>query len=349
MNTFAKPVVVWCLFCACTPSLALAGPSPDALARSILGKAGIHVGVCELPRVGDGILAAALARTGIAQVHGLAAEARAVETARRPAAESKLLGSQVVIEAGSPAAIPLRDWVADLVVVADATDENLPAVPAAEVARVLSPYRGTAVVGNPAGGKGGLSKAALSQWVKATGGTAAIAEDEGGLWAVVKMPPLAGGDDWGHFYHGPDGNPVSSDTVFRAGTCSLQCYDKPNVVDKWGTVVASAGRYFRVPGSFEHTSPYADALVVRSVYNGQILWQRPLEKQFGRNDSLLVATPQRVYLKHNNGVLILDPETGRELRRIVAADERHAVRWLLLCDGVLVTLTGDPQRRGPRA
>ena len=151
----------------------------------------------------------------IAQVHGLAAEARAVEAARRPAAESKLLGAQVVIEAGSPAAIPLRDWVADLVVVADATDENLPAVPAAEVARWLSPYRGTAVVGNPAGGKGGLSKAALSQWVKATDGTAVIAEDEGGLWAVVKMPPLAGGDDWGHFYHGPDGNPVSSDMVFR--------------------------------------------------------------------------------------------------------------------------------------
>ena len=96
--------------------------------QSILDKAGIHVGVCEMPRVGRRDAGGGVGRSGVAQVHGLAADAKAVALARWPSEQSKLLGSQVVIEAGSPAAIPLADWVADLVVVADATDENLPAL-----------------------------------------------------------------------------------------------------------------------------------------------------------------------------------------------------------------------------
>jgi hypothetical protein len=54
---------------------------PDDLARYLLGKAGIHVGVCELPRVGDGRLAAALARQGVGQVHGLAVDVKAAGAA----------------------------------------------------------------------------------------------------------------------------------------------------------------------------------------------------------------------------------------------------------------------------
>jgi len=136
------------------------------LAKDILAKAGIRAGVCEMPRVGDGSLAAALARQGVAQVHALAPDAKAAEAARQPASAGGLLGSHVIIETGSPSALPLADWVADLYVVADATNENLPSLSAAEAGRVLSPYRGTAVVGNPAGTKAGLSRAALSEWAK---------------------------------------------------------------------------------------------------------------------------------------------------------------------------------------
>ena len=59
-----------------------------------------------------------------------------------------------------------------------------------------------------------------------------------------------------------------------------------------------------------------------------------------------MATPSGC-IKNNNGVLVLNAETGVPMRRIVATDEQHAVRWLLLCDGVLVTLTGDPQHSLP--
>ena len=330
------------------PSIVVAAESDDVLAKAILQKAGIRVGVCEMPRVGDGTLAAALARTGIAQVHGVAPDVEAVERARKPAEQANLLGSQVVIETGTPSALPLGDWVADLLVIADATDHNLKTISAGEVGRILSPYRGTAVVGNPANTRTLLSQQSLREWAQATGGIVTMVDDASGLWAVVKMPPLKGGDDWGHFFHASDGNPVSNDTAVHGGRFELQCYDKPNVACKYGTVVASGGRYFWVNGGFspdfcsEPSPPMPNDLIVRNMYNGQILWRRPLELPFGRNDSLIVVTPDRVYLKNNNNVLILDPETGAELQRLVVTDERHCVSWILLCDGVLITLTGEP-------
>ena len=127
------------------------------------------------------------------KVHALATDATAAEAARKPAATDGLLGARVVIETGSPAHLPLGDWVADLLVVTDATDADLPSLPAAEAGRVLAPYRGTAVVGNPSGTKAGLSRSALAEWAQGTGGTVTVQEDAGGLWAVVHMPALEGG------------------------------------------------------------------------------------------------------------------------------------------------------------
>ena len=216
----------------------------DALARTVLAKAGVHATICEMPRVGDGTLAAALAKAGIAQVHALATDNTAAEGARKPAIAAGVMGSQVIIETGTPDAFPLADWVADLYVAVDATDANLTSLSAAEAGRVLSPYRGVAVVGNPAGAKGGLSKAALASWAEGTGGTATITEDASGLWAVVKMLPLAGGDDWSHYYHGPDGNPVSKDKAFRTAPFELQWFGKPSLKNASDITLAAAGRIF---------------------------------------------------------------------------------------------------------
>ncbi|MGA2619600.1 MAG: hypothetical protein ABSF26_18475 [Thermoguttaceae bacterium] len=171
-----------------------AEPSSEELGKALLAKAGLKAGVCEMPRVGDGALAVGLAKAGVAQVHGLARDGAELASARRAAAAAGVLGSQVVLELGTPGALPLGDWVADLLLMADATDENLKEVPAAEARRVVSPYRGVAVVGHAHGAKGGLTAAALEAWAKGIGGNAEIKEDGTGLWAVVKMPALAGGD-----------------------------------------------------------------------------------------------------------------------------------------------------------
>ena len=53
---------ICCVLCVWASAWAMAAESPDKLAQAILSKAGIHATLCELPRVGDGVLAAALAR-----------------------------------------------------------------------------------------------------------------------------------------------------------------------------------------------------------------------------------------------------------------------------------------------
>ena len=45
-----------------------------------------------------------------------------------------------------------------------------------------------------------------------------IVEDDSGLWAVATMPPLAGGDDWTHYAHGPDQNRYSRMTCSSGPT-----------------------------------------------------------------------------------------------------------------------------------
>ncbi len=160
--------------------------------------------------------------------------------------------------------------MADLYLVAAATDANLRTLSAREAGRVLSPYRGVAVVGNPAGSKNELTKAALAEWAKGTGGTATIVEDASGLWAVVKMPPLQGGDDWGHFLHAADGDLVSHDKVFASAPLELQ-WMRGYASGLFDTHVVSAGRMFTAQsGEFHRRGGLPYELVTRSAYNGQL-------------------------------------------------------------------------------
>jgi outer membrane protein assembly factor BamB len=337
--TYLLGILLWA-----TATSAADGPA-DALAKTVLGQAGVRATVCEMPWAGDGKLAASLARLGVAQVHALAPDAPAADAARKPAAGAGVLGSQVIIETGKPDALPLGDWVADLYVVADATDANLKTLPALEAARVLSPYRGVAMVGNPV--KGALTRSALEQWAKETGGMAAIRDDAGGLWAVVKMPPLKGGDDWGQYYHGPDANPVSKDTAFSRSTFAMQWNSAPIQGDRNYTVVASAGRIFVAccdlfnwSGQFGIHPQHPFELLALNLYNGSVLWRRPISGHFGDMGPLVVATADRLYLKEEADVLVLNPETGAEMSRIQATTPPSVVRCIVLADGVLLTMGG---------
>ena len=158
------------------------------------------------------------------------------------------------------------------------------------------------------------------------------------------MPPLPGGDDWSHYDHGPDGNPVSKDTVLSTAPFGVQWWAKP-----WAESghagpdvhVASAGRIFSATSNNANDVFAGGRLIARSIYNGEILWSRPYNKKnFGRYASLLAATPQRVFFKEDNRVLLLSAETGAELLRITATDETRDCIWLAVSDGVLLTLAG---------
>jgi len=313
--------------------------SESSLALHLLDLSGRKAGICSMPRCGDGKLAVELARESKLLVHAMNEKPAEVAMARKAADEAGLLGRTLYVEEGGVSKNPLADWCADLLVIADASDADLAQVVQKDIRRVLSPYRGVAIVGRAKALGAGLSRVQLEAWLKgldAPGGK--IVEDDFGLWAIATMPPLAGGDDWTHYAHGPDQNRYSKDDVLKYPFV-LQWTGKPYFDGKYDMVVAAGGRLIRANSKLGQPKP--DGVTVRSAYNGQILWQRPLPDRFGGFGSLIVATPDIVYLKDGNGVLCLDAETGKEVKRLSLSDDPQVeCRWLMLQDGVLVTILG---------
>jgi outer membrane protein assembly factor BamB len=156
------------------------------------------------------------------------------------------------------------------------------------------------------------------------------------------MPPLVGGDDWTHYAHGPDQNRYSKDDALKYPYL-IQWTAKPYYDGKFDIVVAAGGRLFRanVTLAVDNGKP-TEGIIARSAYNGNVLWKRKVADDFGTFGSLIVATPEVVYVKDGNGILCLNAETGAELRRFaLSGDSLTECKWLALEDGVLVTILGQ--------
>lgn len=149
--------------CLCAAALTASADAP-ALARQLLRTAGISRGVCSVPRCGDGALALAIAQAATGMiVHATDASAANVAALRATAAANGTLGRSVFIEQTVTDALVYADNSIDLLVLNGLTDADLADVSGAEMARVLAPWRGCALAGQPAP-VSGLTYAALSNW-----------------------------------------------------------------------------------------------------------------------------------------------------------------------------------------
>ena len=93
-------------------------------------------------------------------------------------------------DAGAPV---LADNYANVLVIADATDELLNKLDPKVMLKVLAPHGGKAIVGL-AKGAGTLSKAKLAEWARRFGvPEARVVQDDFGLWAIITRPQLPGG------------------------------------------------------------------------------------------------------------------------------------------------------------
>jgi outer membrane protein assembly factor BamB len=335
------PLAYLFLSCLLPAGLAFA-QGATTLSQRLLELSGRKAGICSMPRCGDGTLAVELARNSTLLVHALSENPTAMAAARKTADEAGLLGLTVYVEEGGVAKNPLANWCADLLIVTDATDADLKQIAQKEVRRVLAPYRGVAIVGRAKTRGAGLTRAKLEAWLNGLGvpGGKVVADDFG-LWAVATMPPLAGGDDWTHYAHGPDQNRYSRDDVLK-WPCWLQWTSKPYFDGKFDITVAAGGRLFRANATLAIDQTKTDGITARSAYNGHLLWQRKTADDFGTFGSLIVATPEVVYLKDGNGVLCLDAETGAVRKRLVFShDPQRECRWLMLQEGILVAVLGQ--------
>ena len=331
-------------------SLQAAEADDAALAARWVRQGRSDAGLCWVPRCGDGHLALALAQSSRLLVLAEDSDWNKVAVARASARSAGLLGNRVIVDRSDLARAPFADNSVDLIVVAECDDQTLTDLPAKELQRVLAPH-GLLVVGRRdlVSGKT-LTKAAITAWLKAGGISGAKLVEESGLWGISSKAMPAGTDDWSHWYHGPDNNPLSQDTVLK-WPYATQWLALPFQSPQPDMALISDGRVFLFLGhgwggpglgGENRKQTMANTLIVRNAYNGQDLWTRQLPGNFLIQRSCAVATPKAFYLLDGATVLDLDPATGRERDRIACAGVTGEIKWLAMAGQMLLMLTGDP-------
>jgi len=314
---------------AAVVTLLVALPNQTALAvdsisaEEILAATGVRGGLVVHLGCGDGRLTAALADGDGYLVHGLDTDAARVDQTRR-SLHAKGLYGRVSVDCFEGRALPYADNLVNLIVA-----EDLGEVAMAEVIRVLCPG-GTAYVGS------------------------------GGEWTKTVKPRPAEIDEWTHYLHSADNNPVAEDSVVGPPR-HFQWIAKPRFsrshdhLASVSAVVSSGGRVFYIvdEGSiaFVAASPRW-RLVARDAFNGVRLWEREIadweyhlrDFRSGPADIArrLVAVGDRVYvtLGYGQPVTALDAVTGETVRTYEGTE---GTREILHCDDTLFLVLGEPK------
>ncbi|MBM4050926.1 MAG: methyltransferase domain-containing protein, partial [Planctomycetes bacterium] len=278
----------------------LAAAAQAQTAQQILDAAGVKGGLIVHIGCGDGKLTAALRANDSYLVHGLDADPKNVEAARKHIASLGLYG-KVTVEPWSGKGLPYIENSVNLLVASG----DWP-VATEEVLRVVAP-NGVALVVNP---KSQIQNPKL-----------------------VKPRPKAI-DEWTHYLYDASNNAVSHDTAIAPLT-RFQWLGSPRYsrhhdhMSGASAMVSANGRLFYV---FED-SPRASILTppqwflaARDAFNGTVLWRRPIEKWHEHLTPLksgpqiltrrLVAVGDRVYVTLNIDAPLtaLDAATGKTLR-----------------------------------
>ena len=311
----------FCLLAALATPL-VAGP-PDV--HVLIRRAGISKGICSVPNCGGAEVAIEIARASSFLVHAFDDDPHNVDEAVRRARRAKLYAGRVQVEHLASDPMPYVDNFVDLVVI----DESSGIRPA-EVGRVVRP-RGCVLVRNNREMTAALRQAGFEINEAAEG------------WTLARKPPLEGADDWPHWYHGPDNNPISGDTAIRAPYLT-QWFARPYYHAMPVVSTAAAGRIFIASGHIAHHDreiPTLNTLIARNGYNGRILWQRNLPEGYLVHRSAFIATEDVFYMVEGDGILRLDPETGAELGRFRIPETPGAIMWMAKLGNLLYVLTGE--------
>ncbi len=179
---------------------------------------------------------------------------------------------------------------------------------------------------------------------------------EGEKWQKIVKPVEKQRDEWTHFLHGPDGNPVAKDSLVGPPRY-LQWIGTPKFSRgheqqaSFSSCVTAGGRMFFIADE----APAADIrmpaqwkLIARDAFNGTILWKRdmgswvnhfrrfrsgPVNLQFR-----LVASDDRVFvtLDFEGPVSVLDAATGKT-EQVIKGSE--FTKQILHQDGELILVT----------
>ncbi len=294
-------------------------------ANRILSATGVQGGLIVHLNCGDGRVTAALRASDSYLIHGLDANADAINRAREHIRTRGLYG-KVSVDVWDGKRLPYIDNLVNLVV-----SEGQAAAPMQEILRVLAP-NGIAYIRN------------------------------GGKWTKTVKPRPIEIDDWTHYLHDASNNAVSHDTVVGPPR-RMQWLGSPRYsrhhdrMSSVSAVVSAGGRVFYL---FDEASPASIlfppkwSLIARDAFNGTILWKRrmggwhthlwPLKSGPAQLPRRLVAAGDRVYVTLSlDGLLTaIDAVTGETIQTY---DGTKATEEVLFSDGVLFVLVNKEAKK----
>lgn len=278
-----------------------------AAAARIIEKTGIRKGYCFVLDCGRGELALALAEQSELTIVGVERDPANVAAARASLDAAGLYGTRVSVHYVDGEKLPYTSQMANLVVSQQAVLAGTCGVPAGEVARLLRPYGGVAMIG---GASGEAAAAALTAWSSGVQGVASGTETDGAaVYAVLRRGAVDGAGEWTQLYADASHTACSMDQV--RGPMSVQWFGNPgprDIIDRHHRPMSSLfkdGRLF-VP---------ADNLVLAiDPYNGTEQWRLdvPNSRRVGalKNSGHLLLAEDCLYVAVEGECWNVDPITG---------------------------------------
>lgn len=294
--------------------LSLLAPAASAEdAAELLKLSGIEGGLIVHLGCSDGQLTAALRAGDRYFVHGLDTDAKDVAAARANIIEKGIYGP-VSIDKWDGKLLPYADNLVNLIIAEDAKK-----LQEDEILRALAP-NGVALVRSS------------------------------GTWKKIVKPWPEEIDEWTHYLHDADGNPVADDTIVGPPE-RLQWIGSP----RWSrhhdhmasmtSLVSASGRLFYIIDEGPTASiqlPPKWRLVARDAFNGIILWKRDIPQWNSHQYPLksgpahllrrLVAVADKVYvtLGIDAPVTALDAATGKAVLKYEGSEH---TREIIVSDG----------------
>ncbi len=342
------------------PSVQAQGADALAAADGIVRSSGRGGGMCVVVGRRDADLGVAIAKQGSFVVHCLAADRSQRDRMRQAIRRAGMYGdvSAQTHEAGK---LPYIDSFLNIAVIESWPTLTERGLALKEVLRVLSPL-GTAFIDAKAGARARIEAKCRELGAKATSFGPA------GRWVRVQKPWPKDIDEWTHYLHGPDGNPVAQDEVVGPPK-HYQWISKPmwlrshETDSSVSTLVTARGRLFSIidEAPISLAGPYAPpdkwALVARDAFNGVLLWRIPIRRWGWREwkkswfscrpgdmplniRKRLVAVGDKVYvtLGYRAPVSEIDANTGEILKTYAATEGAGEV---LVVNGALVLAVVD--------
>jgi len=323
--------------------------SPSEAAATIVRASGAAGGIIALVEPAEAELAVALAKRGSFLVHCLTADAGRCDALRRAIRAEGLYGT-VSVSLWRESHLPYAENLVNVVVIPAPQGVVERSLAPQEVQRVLAPL-GTALVARPIGAD------AWTAQLSDTGDLQPLPLDADTAWQAFRKPWPAEIDQWTHYLHGADGNPVAQDTVvgppkhlqWIGGPRWLRCHETDSSVS---TLVTARGRLFAIvdeaPISLagQHQLPDKWFLVARDAFNGMLLWKVPIRRWGWREwkpiwfntrpgdiplniQKRLVAVDDSVYvtLGYRAPVVQLDARTGEIVQTYVGTERTGEILY----------------------